>query len=104
MEKKDDNNHFINLNYNLKQRDILLRKKAIGLIRRIMSKTKATSKKDSFWYYEVFPGPFFAYLENSMLLSAFIKLFTTSYYHMCGTCKMESRGGSDEDYVVNHNL
>lgn len=42
---------------------------------------KAKSKNPDFFYVEVFPGILFS-------IETYIKLFTFSYFHYCGTCAM----------------
>lgn len=37
---------------------------------------------------EILPGPLFRYASNSAWVRLFIELFTTTYFHACGTCAM----------------
>jgi choline dehydrogenase len=44
---------------------------------------------------EILPGLF----NNKMLLKSYIKLFTSGYYHYCGTCPMSTNNNNNNNNV-----
>jgi choline dehydrogenase-like flavoprotein len=45
---------------------------------------------------ELLPGPLFLFLISKYLVDSYISLFATSFFHLCGTCKMETLSNQEE--------
>jgi choline dehydrogenase-like flavoprotein len=52
-------------------------------------------------FVEVLPGPLFLYTITQRLLHLYVSLYATSFFHICGTCPMQSVSGEG---VVNAQL
>lgn len=52
---------------------------------------REAAQRSKLWYFELLPGPLF-----SGWFRGYFELFTMSYYHCCGTCRM---GSGEEDMV-----
>lgn len=76
----------------------------VGPVKHLLAKTRQLLKRHrGLWFYEILPGPLFAYASTPALLRLYYQLFVGTYYHHCGTCQMgtEDRGGVvDEELLV----
>lgn len=61
---------------------------ALGSVRRLCSEYRAKSGR-AFWFLELLPGPLFLYCFSPASFNAFYKMFVGTYFHYCGTCRME---------------
>ena len=52
------------------------------------------ARSKGLWCVEVLPGPFFLYTATTALFRTFFALFATSYFHYCGTCRMDADNSS----------
>jgi choline dehydrogenase-like flavoprotein len=43
-------------------------------------------------YFELLPGPLFSYAYSDSAFNRYAKFFVTTYYHLCGTCRMVDVG------------
>jgi choline dehydrogenase len=82
----------VSLNYAFSREDIFKRRTLMKLAKGILAKTSGL------WFFELFPGPLLGYVCTDRLLELYVRLFSTSYYHQCGTCPM---GPSDQGRLSN---
>jgi len=74
----------IDLNYGLSKCDMEITKCGLAAARRSVN----VASTSGLWYTELLPGPLFGYAISGSLFQLYYKLFLTTYFHFCGTCRM----------------
>lgn len=99
--------NFADLDYSASDEDMKASYNGLQAVRKMLN----DSSKSGLWYFEILPGPLFAYCCVFKIFSYFFRIFCGTYFHFCGTCKMVSLSQSPTSslndstintYLTNH--